>query len=193
MDSTLAAGRAARRARPLAGWRYRRGVSIPGHGPIRAGHEDRERAVRALGEAFAQGRLEVDEFDERTAAAYAARTLDELDGLLADLWPPAPPPAFPLQARPPLPPVPAPPGPYPRYGYHPVTAVPYSDRSKVVAGILQLVLPFGVGRFYTGHTGIAVAQLILAFFFIGLVWSFIDGIVLLAGNPTDPYGRPLRP
>ena len=71
--------------------------------------------------------------------------------------------------------------------------MPYSDRSQVVAGVLQLVLPCGIGRFYAGHHGIAVAQLLLSFVLIGVFWAFLDGIVLLAGHPTDPYGRPLRP
>jgi TM2 domain-containing membrane protein YozV len=62
----------------------------------------------------------------------------------------------------------------------------------VIAGLLQLVLPIGIGRFCTGHIGIAVAQLLLSFIGIGMVWAFIDGIVLLAGRPTDPSGRPLR-
>ncbi|MGH3568426.1 MAG: NINE protein [Pseudonocardia sp.] len=60
--------------------------------------------------------------------------------------------------------------------------------------MLQLVLPFGVRRFYSGHTGIAVAQLLVTLFTFGLgaIWAFIDGIVLHAGRPMDPYGRPLR-
>ncbi len=68
---------------------------------------------------------------------------------------------------------------------------PYSDKSKVVAGILQLFVGvFGVGRFYMGNTGIALAQL---FTCGGLgVWALIDGIIILAGNPVDSEGRPLR-
>ena len=56
-------------------------------------------------------------------------------------------------------------------------------------------LPIGIGRFYTGHTGLAIAQLLVTIvtFGFGFLWSFIDGIVILAGNPTDPEGRPLRP
>lgn len=59
--------------------------------------------------------------------------------------------------------------------------------------MLQLVLPFGFGRFYSGHHGIAVAQLLRSLIVIGAIWAFVDGIVILAGRPTDPYGRPLRP
>lgn len=69
---------------------------------------------------------------------------------------------------------------------------PYSDKSKVIAGVLQLFLGcFGAGRFYTGHTGMALAQL---FTCGGLgIWALIDGIMLLAGsNQTDAQGRTLR-
>ena len=59
---------------------------------------------------------------------------------------------------------------------------------------LQLFLPIGIGRLYAGHTGIGIAQLLLTVFFgIGVIWAFIDGIVILAGRPTDGNGRPLRP
>ncbi|WP_226363770.1 DUF1707 domain-containing protein [Pseudonocardia abyssalis] len=155
---------------------------------IRVGHAEREWAVTELGEHLSQGRLDPDEYADRTTAAYAARTSDELEALFVDLPRPAP-------AAAPV----AYPSPYPAvradapYGVDPRSGVPYSDRSKVVAGVLQLVLPFGVGRFYSGHHGIAVAQLLLSIFLIGAIWAFIDGIVLLAGRPTDPYGRPLRP
>lgn len=48
---------------------------------------DRERVARRLQKALGEGRLTVDEFDERAAAAYAARTRGELDDLVADLPP----------------------------------------------------------------------------------------------------------
>jgi Domain of unknown function (DUF1707) len=57
---------------------------------IRAGNADRERVVQRLNDAFAEGRLDVHELDERVAAAYAAKTVGELQPLLADLPPPAP-------------------------------------------------------------------------------------------------------
>ncbi len=80
------------------------------------------------------------------------------------------------------------------YGRHPVTGAPYSDKSKVVAGVLQLVLPFGVGRFYMGDTQTGVLQLVVAVLTCGIggLWSFIDGILILTGNPVDAYQRPLR-
>lgn len=52
---------------------------------LRASNADRENAARRLSDALRDGRLDVDEFDERTAAAYASRTLAELDELTADL------------------------------------------------------------------------------------------------------------
>jgi TM2 domain-containing membrane protein YozV len=77
------------------------------------------------------------------------------------------------------------------YGYDPYGR-PYSDKSKVTAGVLQLLLGgFGVGRFYTGHTGMALGQL----FTCGGcgIWALIDGILLLTkDNQTDAQGRVLR-
>ena len=68
---------------------------------------------------------------------------------------------------------------------------PYSEKSKIVAGVLQIVLgAFGTGRWYTGHYGIAVAQLLTCGGFG--VWSLIDGIIMLVGDVEDPEHRPLR-
>ena len=53
--------------------------------PIRASDADREAVVATLREAFTDGRLTLDEFDERMAAAYAGRTWGDLRGLTADL------------------------------------------------------------------------------------------------------------
>jgi hypothetical protein len=71
----------------------------------------------------------------------------------------------------------------------------YSDKSKVVAGVLQLVLGgFGAGRFYTGHIGIAFAQIAVTWLTCGFgaLWPFIDGIMMLVGKVPDAQGRPLR-
>lgn len=80
------------------------------------------------------------------------------------------------------------------YGIHPVTGVPYSDKSKLIAGLLQILLPIGIGRFYIGDTKTGVWQLIVAIVTcgIGSLWSFIDGIIILATDSKDPQGRPLR-
>lgn len=52
---------------------------------LRASDADRERAVMTLGRAAGEGRLDVDELEERLQAAYAARTHAELERLLADV------------------------------------------------------------------------------------------------------------
>ncbi|MFY1620891.1 TM2 domain-containing protein [Micromonospora sp. WMMD736] len=79
--------------------------------------------------------------------------------------------------------------------YHPGYAQGYSDKSKVVAGILGILLgTFGAGRFYTGHTKIAVLQLVVGVCTggIGGLWGLIDGILILVNGGTDAQGRPLR-
>jgi hypothetical protein len=58
---------------------------------MRAGDTDRRRVVEQLGKHFAEGRLTVEEFDERVVRAHAVVHLDELPALTADLPPePAP-------------------------------------------------------------------------------------------------------
>ncbi|MFF3224322.1 NINE protein [Nocardia suismassiliense] len=73
--------------------------------------------------------------------------------------------------------------------------VPFSDKQKLVAGLLQIFLgAFGVGRFYTGYTGIAIAQIAVFWLTcgIGAIWTIIDGILMLTGKVPDSEGRPLR-
>lgn len=52
---------------------------------IRAADTDREHVVERLHRGHAEGRLDLHEFDERAARAWAARTYGELDGITADL------------------------------------------------------------------------------------------------------------
>ena len=54
---------------------------------LRASDADRERVVDILRQAAGEGRLDVDELDERVTAAYSIRTLTELEGLTLDLVP----------------------------------------------------------------------------------------------------------
>ena len=52
---------------------------------IRASDADRDRTAALLREHHAAGRLTAEEFNERLDKAYAAKTMGELDQLLADL------------------------------------------------------------------------------------------------------------
>ena len=86
-------------------------------------------------------------------------------------------------------------GPGAPFGVDPRTGVPYSDKQKVVAGVLQLLVPLGIGRMYMGDVGLGIAQLVVAVVTcgVGALWSFIDGILILTGEYKDSQGRPLRP
>jgi TM2 domain-containing membrane protein YozV len=88
---------------------------------------------------------------------------------------------------------------YPQQGYaqaaYDPQGRPYSDKTKLVAGLLGIFLGgFGVGRFYTGHTGLGVAQLLVSVFTCGFgaLWGLIDGILILVNGGTDAQGRVLR-
>jgi hypothetical protein len=54
-------------------------------GEMRAGDADRERVAERLRIALDEGRLNLQEYDERLREAYAAKTYTELDKLLVDL------------------------------------------------------------------------------------------------------------
>jgi hypothetical protein len=56
-----------------------------GDNAMRASDSDREVVVSALREAFSAGRLTLEEFDERTSAAYASKTWGQLRELTVDL------------------------------------------------------------------------------------------------------------
>ena len=84
------------------------------------------------------------------------------------------------------------------FGRHPVTGQPLSDKSKTVAGLLQLLGLFGIagtGRIYLGHTGLGVAQLLVRFVTCGLgavIRGVVDAPLILTDKVSDPLGRPLR-
>jgi Domain of unknown function (DUF1707) len=58
---------------------------MPTDPQMRASDDDRDRAASLLREHHAAGRLTVEEFQERLDAAYRAKTLGDIDKLLADL------------------------------------------------------------------------------------------------------------
>jgi hypothetical protein len=57
---------------------------------LRVGDTERQQAVSALGEHYAAGRLDQEEYDTRVQAAYASRTRVDLQGLFGDLPEPVP-------------------------------------------------------------------------------------------------------
>jgi TM2 domain-containing membrane protein YozV len=84
-----------------------------------------------------------------------------------------------------------------------------SDKSRVTAGVLQLIGFFiapGMGRLYLGDSKVGLLQLlgwIVGIFTVWLligvpiilavaIWSGIDGLMILSGSVRDPYGRTLR-
>jgi hypothetical protein len=58
---------------------------MPGDPRIRASDADRERTATLLREHHAEGRLSAEEFSDRMDRALVAKTIGELDALLADL------------------------------------------------------------------------------------------------------------
>jgi hypothetical protein len=71
----------ARRPREVAG------DTAPKPHELRASDDDRERFVQILQDAHADGRLMLDELEERLGVVYSARTLGDLAGVTADLLP----------------------------------------------------------------------------------------------------------
>jgi TM2 domain-containing membrane protein YozV len=71
---------------------------------------------------------------------------------------------------------------------------PLSDKSKLVAGLLQLFLGgLGIGRFYLGYTNIGVLQIVVTILTcgVGALWGLIDAILIMSGNVPDADGRTL--
>lgn len=86
--------------------------------------------------------------------------------------------------------------------YHGAPVLGRSPRSRIVAGLLGLLLPgLGIHRFYLGYTGTGVCYLLMLFVFswftcgitaglVGII-GFIEGIIILCGGMNDAEGRPL--
>lgn len=86
-----------------------------------------------------------------------------------------------------------------------VEEVPWSDKSKLAAGLFGILLgTFGVHNFYLGYTGKAVAQLLITVLSFGLlsfvsaIWGLVEGILILSAPvgtqwDLDAQGLPMRP
>jgi TM2 domain-containing membrane protein YozV len=126
-------------------------------------------------------------------------TPDETQPIGSTPPPPPPPPPTPGYAGYTAPGVPA--GAYgvssqAPYGLDPRTGIPYSDKSKIVAGLLQILLPFGIGRYYIGDNKIGIWQTVATVLTCGLahIWVLIDGILMLVHDDAkDVHGYILRP
>ena len=112
----------------------------PGPGQLRSSAADRERAADVLKAAFAEGRLDQDEYSERVGQVHASRTYAELAALTADL------PVGPLGVLFPsagtmLPAVPAAPTAPPAPSYRPVSQLALLSLVFGLATFLFPVLP----------------------------------------------------
>lgn len=58
---------------------------MPAEGLVPVADQERNRVVDLLGEQVGAGRLNLQEFDDRVTAAYAATTLADLNALVSDL------------------------------------------------------------------------------------------------------------
>ena len=67
----------------------------PGHASLRASDADREIVRAVLADAYADGRLTREEYDDRLNTLYGSRTLGEVPSLVTDLVPPDGPPVAP--------------------------------------------------------------------------------------------------
>lgn len=93
--------------------------------------------------------------------------------------------------------------PQPGYGPGPYAQGPYGQpyieqKSRLVAGLLGIFLGgLGIHRFYLGHIGLGVVQLVLSLVTFGIasLWGFIEGIMILCGAQmfrADARGVPLK-
>jgi hypothetical protein len=121
---------------------------MPTDDVMRASDADREHAVGLLRDGYACGRLTLDEFDERTTAAFASRTWGELRKLTQDL--PSPGQRPPLQAA-----VQRAGG----SGDRPPRAAPASDGSALVP-VLTIAL-FWLALTFTAHAAGALIPAVL--------------------------------
>lgn len=114
---------------------------------LRIGDADRESALSALGEHMAAGRLDIEEYGERSAKVTAAKTRGELAEVFTDL--PGPHPAFGTAPAP----VPGPP-PTPGATVEPArkTQLSYGERplaQRLTAGLMPLALVAAFALFFS--------------------------------------------
>lgn len=71
-----------------------------------------------------------------------------------------------------------------------------AKKGRIVAGLLGVILGFlGAHRFYLGFWGMGVAQILVTVVTAGygVVWGFLEGVLILTGHINkDAKGRPLK-
>src|SRR5690348_171061 len=106
--------------------------------PTRASDADRDRVVEWLRDGHFQGRLTVDELDERIARAYGAVTRGELAELVSDL--PVPRAGAPVPVAPPPPPPMLMPG---RAAFSARWRAPADARAEVMERVVPMCFAHG--------------------------------------------------
>lgn len=140
---------------------------------LRANDAEREAMADVVRSALDDGRIQLDELDDRLGAVYEAKTHGELSVVIDDIVPRA-----------------AHPVPRPTAG---VPAQGTSDRLILPAFLLCLFFGmFGAHRFYTRNTNSAITMLVLTLVVVGapvtFVWHFVDLVLLGIGRFRDGGG-----
>lgn len=147
---------------------------------LRATDAEREAVAGIVRSALDDGRIQLDELDDRLGAVYEAKTYGELSVVIDDIVPRSPQPL-----------------PRPR----PVAAVVPADEASdklILPGFLLCLFfgMFGAHRFYAGQTKTAVTMLVLTLIAIGApvtaIWMLVDLVVLGVGSFRDGHGRRMR-
>ncbi|MEU4421212.1 DUF1707 domain-containing protein [Actinoplanes sp. NPDC024001] len=143
-----------------------------GHEAMRAGDSDRQKVADQLKSALDEGRLDLNEYDERVQKAYAARTYGDLDGLLDDL-----PGAIPVQrarVEPYSPPAPAPYPVEPAHGTH-------SGKPRVAPAVGAFLICVVIWTI----TSVSSGELL----YFWPAWVLIPVVVALAAHFSDRNKR----
>ncbi len=146
-------------------WPYHRDVREFQDAGLRIADSDREAALTVLGEHMSAGRLDIDEYGERSARVSTAKTRGELRALFADLPPPHP--QFGTGT-----PTPAPAPVAPRQSQQVMGRPPGGATRALVAGLVPVAALIAVGLFFFAHLGWFVFLLPVALMMFGSsVWG----------------------
>jgi hypothetical protein len=122
-------------------------------GNVRIGTSEREEAIRALAEHLTEGRLEIAEYDQRSALVAAAKTRGELAAIFDDL--PDPNPMHRTSA----------PAPIPEQPEHPL--IQKEKRSRTTVVVVAFVL-------------FALTAIVTVTAILGEWWALIPALLIVA-------------